>query len=102
MTVIFVYATAESQEQAKTIARKLVETKLAACVNILPKIESVYAWQGQVKEAQEAAMIIKTRQELYPALEKQFLALHSYDCPAMVILPVSGGLPGYLEWIETA
>lgn len=96
---MFVYATAESAEKAKSIAEILVEKKLVACVNIIPGAQSVYRWQGKVCSSQEAVMIMKTTRESVEKLKTEFKAQHSYECPALVFLDIQDGLPDYLRWI---
>ena len=104
MTFDFVYVTAASPEQAQEIGRKLVEERLAACVNIFEAMKSLYWWQGRIEQANEAVLIAKTRSDLVPALVKRVKALHSYSCPCVVALRVGKGNPDFLKWIaaETA
>ena len=97
---IVVYVTAGSAAEAEQLARTLVEEKLAACVNRIPSVRSVYRWQGQVEQSDEELLIIKTRRELFPALEKRVRALHSYAVPEIVALPVVDGSVGYLGWLR--
>lgn len=99
MTVMFVYATAGDAAEAKRIARAVVEERLAACANIIERVSSVYWWQGEVQEAGEAALILKTSAARVETLIARIKALHSYDCPAVVALPVVAGLPGFLDWV---
>ena len=94
------FSTTGTQVEAKKIAHALTERRLAACVNIIPNIVSVYRWKGQVEEAAEFLLIIKTRTELLPQLEECLRELHSYEVPELIALPVSGGLPAYLAWID--
>ena len=101
MTIMFVYATAGDAAEAKRIARSVVEERLAACANIVEHVSSVYWWQGRVQEAGEAAFILKTTAERVEALIARIKALHSYDCPAIVALPVAKGFPGFLDWVAT-
>ena len=86
---------------ASRIARQLVEEQLAACVNCLPPVASVYRWQGKVETATEVPLLIKTTEDAYPALETLLLALHPYDVPEIIALPVVAGLPAYLAWLES-
>jgi periplasmic divalent cation tolerance protein len=104
MTALFVYVTAGSREEAERLARAVVEERLAACANILPPIRSYYRWQGRTEEAEEVAIVMKTVAERFDALAARVRALHSYELPAIVALPIAAGLPAYLEWIaaETA
>lgn len=104
MSVMFVYATASDAAEARRIARSVVEERLAACANVLERVSSVYWWEGRVQEAAEAALVLKTTAGRVEALIARLKALHSYDCPAIVALPVAAGLPGFLDWVaaETA
>lgn len=104
MDPIFVYMTAGSTEEADRIARTLVEERLAACVNLIDGMRSVYRWQGDVEQATEVVMIAKTRAEGFDALAARVRDLHAYDCPCIVALPIVQGERDYLSWIigETA
>lgn len=97
--VRIVLTTAGSQEEAGRIAHALVERRLAACVNIVPQIESVYRWQGKVETATEWLLLIKTQADLYERVHDAVKELHSYDLPECVMLEVSAGSQQYLEWI---
>jgi periplasmic divalent cation tolerance protein len=88
------------REDAQAIARILVEERLAAAVNALPGMRSIYRWQGAIEEATEALLIAKTRTALVPRLTARVVALHSYKCPAVVAVPICGGNRDYLTWIE--
>lgn len=85
---------------ARTIARALVERRLAACVNVLSPCQSVYRWQGDIEEAEEVPLLIKTTLQAYPALETTLHALHPYDTPEIIALPLAAGLPAYLGWVQ--
>jgi periplasmic divalent cation tolerance protein len=91
--------TAGSQEEARKLAQALVERRLAACVNIVPRIESVYRWQGKVETAEEWLLIIKTQVEAFERVRDAIKELHSYELPECLMLEVSGGSEGYLKWI---
>jgi periplasmic divalent cation tolerance protein len=97
---VFVYITARSEDEATVIGRTLVEEKLAACVNILPGMRSVYRFEGKIEEAREAVLIVKTRADLFEKLEVRVKALHSYSCPCIVAFPVQKGSPEFLAWID--
>lgn len=84
---------------AETIARALVECRIAACVNILPAVRSVYRWQGAIEEAAEVTVFIKTSDDRYAEVEKTIKELHPYQVPEVIALPVSAGLPTYLQWV---
>ena len=95
-----VLSTAGSEEEAQKIARHLVEHQLAACVNIVPKIESIYRWQGKVESSQEWLLLIKTTAEKFPAVRDALRELHSYELPECIALSVEDGSANYLQWIE--
>ncbi|NJL09070.1 MAG: divalent-cation tolerance protein CutA [Methylacidiphilales bacterium] len=99
-----VYTTWPSVVEAEAAGAALVEAGLAACVNILPGMRSVYRWQGAVERAFETVMIVKTRAARAEAVAAAIKARHPYDTPAIMVLPVISGEPGYLAWIaaETA
>jgi periplasmic divalent cation tolerance protein len=86
-------------EEANQIARALVEERLAACVNILPGVRSVYCWQGSMEETDEHLLIIKAPAENFAALEARVRALHSYSVPEVLALPVVAGSEPYLDWL---
>ena len=86
-------------ESARSLAATLVERRLAACVNLLPGVQSVYRWQGVVEQASEVTLLIKTTAGRYNELEQAIRQLHPYDLPELIALPIAAGLPGYLEWI---
>ncbi len=94
-----VFTTLPNAEIAGKLARSLVDTRLAACVNILAPCQSVYRWQGDVQEDGEVPLIIKTTAELYPALETYLKQQHPYALPEIVALDVAQGLPEYLNWV---
>jgi len=97
---IVTYVTVSSMEEAKKISYALVESKLAACANIVPSITSVYTWQGKICEDQECLLIIKTRKELFPTLREKVKSLHSYTVPEIIALPILEGSKSYLDWIR--
>ena len=96
---IVVYVTAGSLDEADRLARVLVEERLAACVNRIGPIQSVYRWQGKLEQSEEQLLIIKTQKELFPALEKRVRELHSYSVPEIVAVPIVGGSQDYLGWL---
>ncbi len=100
MTHKLIYITAGSVEEAKRIGRALVEERLAACANVLGAVTSFYWWQGALQEDGEAALIAKTRTDLVDRLVERVKALHSYDCPCVVAVPIEAGNPAFLDWIE--
>ena len=95
-----VLCTCPDQESAQLIAEQLVDTKLAACVNILPGILSIYRWQGAVESAQEQLLLIKTTTEHYERLESAITELHPYELPEVIAIPIEYGLEKYLRWID--
>lgn len=97
---IVVLSTAGSVEEAATIARRLVESRLAACVNLAPGVTSIYRWQGAIEESSECLMLIKTRRECFDALREEIARMHSYSVPEVIALGVAGGSPAYLEWLD--
>ena len=99
MATLFVYITAPSQAEAEGIGHKLVEERLAAGVNLIPGMRTVYRWQGKVEAAEEVVLIAKTTQARLPALARRVQALHPYEVPCILALPVAGGNPDYLAWI---
>ena len=99
MTFVWIYVTTASREEAVAIARTLVAERLAAGVNLLDGVQSVYRWDGEVREAAETVLIAKTRGDLVDAVTARVSALHSYDCPCIVALPISGGNAAYFDWI---
>ena len=98
---ISVYMVAADMAEADRIAEALVAERLAACVNILGAVRSVYRWQGAVERADEVAMIAKTTQALFDTLSARVRALHSYNTPAVVAWPIVAGDAAYLDWIGT-
>jgi periplasmic divalent cation tolerance protein len=86
-------------ELAKSLAQTLVERRLAACVNIMPAVQSIYRWQGAVEHASEVSLMIKSTQARYAELEAAIVAAHPYDVPEVIALPIAAGLPAYLNWI---
>ena len=93
--------TAGSIEEAKNIGHILVENNLAACVNLFENMISIYKWEEILEEGQEVVMIAKTRKTLMPKLIETVNSHHSYDCPCILDLPIQGGNPEFLTWIET-
>jgi periplasmic divalent cation tolerance protein len=96
---VFVYTTFPSVVEAEKAGRALVDAQLAACVNILPGMISVYRWQGAVERAEETVMIVKTRASLAEQVRTSVKATHPYDTPAIVVLPVESADDRYFAWI---
>ena len=86
-------------EAGRQLARALVEERLAACGSVVPAVTSVYRWQGAVEEEEEALLVLKTAADRVEALTRRTRELHPYEVPEILALPVSGGNPGYLEWV---
>ncbi len=100
MGAMFVYMTATDLEEAGRIGRALVEKRLAACVNILGGMRSLYWWEGKIQSDAECVLIAKTMDTELDALIKEVKALHSYDVPCIAALPIAGGNLDFLQWIE--
>lgn len=98
---VAVLATAPSREEARKLARALLERGLAACVQLAP-IESLYVWEGAIQEDEEILLIVKTRAELFPALEACLREIHSYAVPEILALPTAAVSAPYLEWLKAA
>jgi|SRR6516164_5699028 periplasmic divalent cation tolerance protein len=94
-----VLSTAGSEDEARKIAHHLVEQRLAACVNIVPQIESIYRWQGNVESSREWLLVIKTSADKFARVRDAIRELHSYDIPECIALAVEDGSPDYLKWI---
>ena len=94
-----VLCTTGSQDEARKIARHLVEQRLAACVNIVPRMESIYRWQGKLESSGEWLLLIKTTVERFPAVRDAIRDLHSYELPECIAISIEDGSSGYLEWI---
>jgi len=99
---LVVLVTAPSAETAAEVARALVEEGLAACGNVVPGLRSIYRWRGQVHDEAEALLVLKTERRLLEALKARLPALHPYEVPELLALPVEGGLAPYLEWIAAS
>lgn len=95
-----VFTTTSSREEARKIAAALVKRKLAACVNILPRMESVYRWKNKVETSSEWLLVIKTTQKRVKAVEMTVKELHSYELPEFISIEIEGGSKEYLEWLE--
>lgn len=97
---VVIFCTCGNEDEAHRIARDLVESRLAACVNVLPSIESVYRWQDQLETSQEVLLIIKSTAERFRELQQRIIHLHSYETPEIIALPVTAGSDKYLAWIH--
>jgi periplasmic divalent cation tolerance protein len=94
-----VLSTVGSEEEARKIARELIERRLAACVNIVPQIESVYRWQGKIESSREWLLLIKTTAEQFEKVRDAIRELHSYDLPECIAIVIEDGSPEYLGWL---
>jgi len=101
-SLIQIQCSVPTKKAAKKIARKLVEEKLCACVNILPKMRSFYIYEGEFCEDEELLLLIKTDKKHYSAVEKRILSLHPYTLPEIIALPVMKGSADYIEWAKKA
>ncbi|HEU4384024.1 MAG TPA: divalent-cation tolerance protein CutA [Anaeromyxobacteraceae bacterium] len=99
---LVVLVTAPSAEKAAEIARALVTERLAACGNVVPGLRSIYRWEGRVQDDAEALLLLKTTRRRFPALRARVLALHPYQVPELLALPVQAGHAAYLEWIAAS
>ena len=97
---IVTFITSPSEDEAAGIARALVESRLAACVNIVRNIRSIYAWQGKIEDDTEVLMIAKTQRNLFDALSAKVKELHSYDVPEIIAISIIDGSEDYLKWIK--
>ena len=102
MSIVSVYAIFASAEEAERIGRTVIEERLAACINILPGVRSIYRWQGAIESADEVAAILKTGNASADALIARIAALHSYDVPCIVTWPIDKVLASYADWIEAS
>lgn len=95
-----VFITAGSWEEAQRLAQALVQRRLAACVTLVPQVESFYWWQGEVARGQEVLLLVKTTREKWSALADAVAELHSYQVPEIIALPIEAGSEAYLKWLE--
>ena len=91
--------TCPERESALHIAEQLVDRRLAACVNLVPGITSVYRWKGKLESADEVLLVIKTREDRLPELQQAVSEMHPHELPELIAVPVAGGLPAYLNWV---
>lgn len=99
---VLIYITAPNKIVAKKIGTALLQDRLIACANILPGMESIYMWQDKVNYANEAILILKTTFDHVAEIKERLPALHNYECPCLLVLPVSDGYEAYLDWIDQA
>jgi periplasmic divalent cation tolerance protein len=97
---IVVFSTCGSEEEAAKVGRALVEARVAACVNIVPKIRSIYRWKGEVQDDSEWLLVIKSSRPLFDRLKAELRRVHSYEVPELLAIPVVDGSPEYLDWLN--
>jgi len=97
---IVVYVTSPGEEEAAGLAHALVKAKLAACVNMISNVRSIYTWQGKIEDDRELLMIIKSQRHLFDRLAAKIREMHSYDVPEIIALPIVEGSPDYLRWLQ--
>lgn len=100
MAACLVYVTTGNFAEAQAIGHAMVKERLAACANIVPRIVPIFWWEGEVQEGAESLLLLKTTDRQVPALVEAVKAQHSYDCPCVTVLPISGGNADFLGWIE--
>jgi periplasmic divalent cation tolerance protein len=100
MDHVLVYVTCADMEEAERIGGAVVKERLAACANVIPGMKSVYFWGGKLQKDDEVVLILKTKKRLVEKLTKRVKQLHSYEVPCVMALPIVGGNPDFLEWIE--
>ena len=100
METRLIYITASGMDEARTVCRALVSERLAACVNIIENMRSMYWWEGEIQDDREVIVIAKTRESLVPDLIEKVKSMHSHDCPCVVSLPIVDGNREFLEWVE--
>ena len=98
--LLMVYCTCPDREAALDMANSIIDEKLAACVNIVPGLTSIYRWQGQRQQGSEELLLIKTTAGVYSALEKHITNKHPYELPEIIAVPIKAGLPAYLDWVR--
>ncbi|MGZ8182454.1 MAG: divalent-cation tolerance protein CutA [Methylobacter sp.] len=101
LAIELILCTCPDKDSANKLARLLVEKNLAACVNILPGLTSIYSWEGQIESVQEHLLLIKSAKTNYQAIEIALFKHHPYEVPEIIAIPVERGLPEYLDWIDS-
>lgn len=99
-SVCLIYVTCENNEAARRIGKRLVESRLAACVNIIDGMNSIYRWEGKLQDDRETVLIVKTTQDLADQVVAELKSLHGYECPCVLKIPIEGGNEDFLTWIE--
>jgi len=98
--LLMVYCTCPDHKTAIEMAEGIVDAQLAACINIVPGLTSIYSWQGKRQQGSEELLLIKTSSQAYPALEKHIVASHPYELPELIAVSIDAGLPAYLDWVS--
>ncbi|HSP45980.1 MAG TPA: divalent-cation tolerance protein CutA [Chthoniobacterales bacterium] len=98
--VVLVLSTFPDVETARRIARDLVAENFAACANVIPKVESIYRWQGKIEQGDEALVLFKTTAARFAAFQEKLKSLHPYDVPEIMSTPIADGWPAYLQWVR--
>jgi periplasmic divalent cation tolerance protein len=99
---VVIFTTVGNKKEARRVAQAVLQKKLAACVNILDNLESVFWWQGKIDAAKEVLLMIKSKKRLLPKVIKLIKSRHSYEVPEIIALPIIAGNPDYLRWIDDA
>ena len=102
MDFAFIITTVSTEKEGRMIANELVQNKLAACVNIVPKVHSVYEWENQIQNDEELLLLIKTTKEQEKDIYHTVESLHSYDTPELITIPINHGSQPYLQWLENS
>ncbi|MGB2698588.1 MAG: divalent-cation tolerance protein CutA [Candidatus Zixiibacteriota bacterium] len=97
---ILILVTCSSPEEAEKIGNSLVEKRLAACVNVVPEVKSIFYWKGKVSKEKEVLLIVKSRMDLFESIQNEVKGLHSYEVPEIIALPIEAGSEEYLNWIR--
>jgi periplasmic divalent cation tolerance protein len=97
---IVVFITAKSEKEGEKIAQALLKEKLAACINIVPGLKSMFRWKGQISTEEEVLLLIKTKDKLFEKLKKRIIELHSYEVPEIIALGILAGYEKYLDWLK--
>lgn len=97
---LVVFITTSSYEEARKIADALVSQRKAACVNIVPRVNSLFRWKGKIEDAEESLLVVKTRAKLFPDVVSTVKGIHSYEVPEIIALPIVEGNPDYLKWMD--
>ena len=101
MPSIFIYITVPTESEAQKIATAVLSERLAACANIIPRMKSLYLWQGKIEQRGEVVLILKTQESLFRAVEARVKALHSDETPCIVALPLTAGNADFMQWLQT-